>query len=111
MITNYSEEKWFEFEQLMFEFIPKFILYFTEEEGINVSISFNSFLAGTFIWIPGVKQQRGYYIPDYNESLYLYFSLAENIFSFYGEDFYYNSRTVNIPYNERNVKYCYLGIS
>ena len=95
----------------MFEFIPKFILYFTEEDGINLSLGFKSFLSGTFIWIQGVKQQRGYYIPDYNKSLYLYFSLAENIFSFYGEQYNYNGNIVNIPYNERKVKYCYLGIS
>lgn len=94
----------------MFEFIPKFILYFTEEGGISLLPTVYSFLSGTFIWIQGVKQQVGYYIPDYNKSLYFYFSLAENIFSFYGEQYNYNGNIVNIPYNERKVKYCYLGI-
>ena len=95
---------------LTFEFIPKFILYFTEEEGINLSLSLNTFLGGTFIWIQGVKQQVGYYIPAYNKSLYLYFSLTENIFSFYGEQYNYEGRIVNIPYNNKNEKYCYLGV-
>ena len=94
----------------MFEFIPKFILYFTKEEGINLLPTVYSFFDGTFIWTQGVKQQTGYYISDYNKPLCFYFSLTENIFSFYGEQYTYNGNIVNIHYNERKVKYCYLGI-
>lgn len=106
----YQEKVWLKFEQLMFEFIPKFILYFTKEKGINLLPTVYSFFDGTFIWTQGVKQQTGYYIPDYNKPLYFYFSLTENIFSFYGEQYTYNGNIVNIHYNERKVKYCYLGI-
>ena len=52
----------------------------------------------------------GSYIVNNSKQLDFYFSLDENIFSFYGEQYNYNGGIVNIPYNERNGKYCYLGI-
>ena len=52
----------------------------------------------------------GLYIVQHSRPLDFYFSLDENIFSFYGEQYNYNGNIVNIPYNERKLKYCYLGI-
>ena len=52
----------------------------------------------------------GNYIVEISKQLDFYFSLDENIFSFYGEQYNYEGRIVNIPYNNKNEKYCYLGI-
>ena len=93
----------------MFEFTPLFVLYFTEEGIAFQQNRVEHILSGTFIWIQGVIKQLGYFYAQIGRKLYLYFSLNENVFSFYGDSYTGITPEINIPYNELNQKYCYLG--